>query len=322
MRGKVGQPSVPIGLAPEGAFFFGLKVGRRSAELVLVNFVGDILARRITTYAFPKPEVTLEFARRSVAEITRDLGPNQKTRIAGLGIAIPYFLWEWASVIGVDPREMAAWKDVDFRAEVQALFDFPVYLGNDGTSACGAELVFGQADTPADFLYFYVGYFIGGGVVLNGTLHTGRSGNGGAIGPFPIVKANGAQHQLVDVASLIGLERRFLDSGGDAATLWENPTDWNIAPDIIEDWFREAVPAIAQALVGAISFIDFPVVLIDGSMPVQIKDRLTQAIKAHMTTLNLSGLTVPRVIPGSVGADARALGAASLPLSKRFMLAN
>jgi len=60
-----------------------------------------------------------------------------------------------------------------------------VYLGNDATSACGAELVFGTAETPPEFLYIYVGYFVGGGVVLNGALYSGRSGNAGAIGTFP-----------------------------------------------------------------------------------------------------------------------------------------
>ena len=33
VRGKVGQPSVPMGLRAEGAYFLGLKVGRRSVEL-------------------------------------------------------------------------------------------------------------------------------------------------------------------------------------------------------------------------------------------------------------------------------------------------
>ena len=32
VRGKVGQPSVPMHLAADGAFFYGLKVGRRSAD--------------------------------------------------------------------------------------------------------------------------------------------------------------------------------------------------------------------------------------------------------------------------------------------------
>ena len=40
IRGRVGQPSVPLSINPEGAFFLGLKVGRRSADLVLVDFLG------------------------------------------------------------------------------------------------------------------------------------------------------------------------------------------------------------------------------------------------------------------------------------------
>ena len=49
----------------------------------------------------------------------------------------------------------------------------PVYVQNDATAACGAELVFGTGERPKDFLYFYFGYFIGGGLVLNGQLFTG-----------------------------------------------------------------------------------------------------------------------------------------------------
>src|SRR5580658_9664236 len=33
LRGRVGQPSVPVSIDPEGAFSFGLKIGRRSSEL-------------------------------------------------------------------------------------------------------------------------------------------------------------------------------------------------------------------------------------------------------------------------------------------------
>ncbi|HBZ45105.1 MAG TPA: sugar kinase, partial [Maritimibacter sp.] len=35
VRGKVGKPSIPMRLAPDGAYSLGLKIGRRSAELVL-----------------------------------------------------------------------------------------------------------------------------------------------------------------------------------------------------------------------------------------------------------------------------------------------
>ena len=45
-RGKIGQPSVPMSLDPEGAYFLGLKIGRRSAELVLIDFLGQVRAIR------------------------------------------------------------------------------------------------------------------------------------------------------------------------------------------------------------------------------------------------------------------------------------
>ena len=46
VRGKVGQPSVPIALDPEGAFSIGINVGRRSLDVLLIDFQGDVL--RIT----------------------------------------------------------------------------------------------------------------------------------------------------------------------------------------------------------------------------------------------------------------------------------
>ena len=54
-RGRVGQPLVPLSLDPEGAFFLGAKVGRRSLEVVLVDFVGGIRHRAAASYPFPTP---------------------------------------------------------------------------------------------------------------------------------------------------------------------------------------------------------------------------------------------------------------------------
>ena len=42
VRGRVGQPSVPMRLNPDAVYSFGVKIGRRSADLVLMDFVGKI----------------------------------------------------------------------------------------------------------------------------------------------------------------------------------------------------------------------------------------------------------------------------------------
>lgn len=320
LRGKVGQPSVPMRLAPTGAYFLGMKVGRRSAELILVDFVGTEIAHLHQTYSYPTPELVLDFARRAVTEVCASVSDAQRQRIAGMGIASPFYLWEWASMIGVDPEKMDAWRGFDLRAEMAELFDFPIYLGNDATSACGAELTFGTGDPPPDFLYIYIGYFIGGGVVLHGALYTGRAGNAGAVGPFLVSATHGDKRQLLDLASLIGLERRVEARQGDASHMFQQQEHWAIDPEVLDAWLSEAMPALAQLILAGSAIMDFPAVLIDGHMPADLRDRVIAGVTEELEKLPRPGLQIPAISAGTLGPRARPLGAASLPLSKRFML--
>ncbi|MEM8978683.1 MAG: ROK family transcriptional regulator [Pseudomonadota bacterium] len=320
-RGKIGQPSVPMRLAPNGAYFLGLKVGRRSAELILVDFVGKELAHITQTYSYPTPAKTLEFVQSAATEISQKLPTEARGRISGMGIASPYFLWEWANVIGVAPDAMADWQSFDLQSEIGKLYEFPVFLGNDATSACGAELTFGTTETPPDFLYIYIGHFVGGGVVLNGAVYPGRSGNAGAIGPFPVGSPAGAPTQLVDTASLIGLERRLSKHVDDPNLIASPNVDWHKkTPEILEDWLADAVPSLAQFIVGACAIIDFPSVLIDGNMPPSMRALIVTRVSEALYATPTSGLVKPKVVAGSLGPKARPLGAASLALSKKFML--
>ncbi len=58
LRGKIGQPSIPMALNPEGAYFIGLKIGRRSAELVLIDFLGNVRSMLQKSYRYPAPRET------------------------------------------------------------------------------------------------------------------------------------------------------------------------------------------------------------------------------------------------------------------------
>ena len=55
-RGKVGQPSVPMALNPDGAFSIGIKIGRRSLDMLLLDFTGQVRERASLSYAFPDPD--------------------------------------------------------------------------------------------------------------------------------------------------------------------------------------------------------------------------------------------------------------------------
>ncbi len=319
VRGKVGQPSVPMRLDPDGAFFFGLKVGRRSSELVLTDFLGDVRERARETHDYPAPDKTLDFAVSALQSMISDMDQTERGRVSGLGIAIPFYLWDWAQTLQVPQEKMDAWRTADLQAALSSAIDYPVFLQNDATAACGAELVFGPSDGPRDFLYFYVGYFVGGGVVLNGTIFSGR-GNAGALGPLPVPLHMGQVKPLIDVASLYILERSISSEGGDANLMWETAVNWDFPEELLAEWLQSAAQGLAHAIVSSCSVIDFECVKIDGWMPENVKKRLISEVESQLSRLNLTGLERPKITAGSVGPDARSLGAASLPLSEKFLV--
>jgi predicted NBD/HSP70 family sugar kinase len=309
-----------MALDPEGAFFLGLKIGRRSAELVLIDFLGAVRGMLQHSYLYPAPGETIAFVRAGIRTLRGGLTPEQDRRIAGLGIAMPFELWNWADTADAPRRIMDQWRNMDIRAEVQSELDFPVYLQNDATAACGAELVFGRSGNLRDFVYFYIGAFAGGGVVLSGKLYSGPSGNAGALGSMPVPGPEGRPTQLIDVASIAILEKALKADGFEASHLWTSPEDWGEIGVRLDSWIDAAGDALAYAIVSACAVIDFEAAVIDGWMPETVRARLVEAVRSALGRIDVEGLALPIVQEGTVGIHARALGGASLPLSERFLI--
>lgn len=315
VRGKVGQPSVPMSLNPDGSWFLGLKVGRRNTELVLIDFVGRVRATRREVFALPQPDEICSFVERAVTEFRQELGSGMM-RIAGLGVAMPFELWAWSEAAGAPPDAMAIWRDTDLRLQLAHLFGFPVCLMNDGTAACGAELAFGAHRHLNDYVYFHIGSFVGGGLVISQSLYAGRSGNAGALGSMPMQ----GSRQLIDDASIITLERRLRERGCDLSSLWPEDSAWGEYEPEASAWIETAAKSLARAIASAASVIDFEAAVIDGAIPEPVRKRLVLATKRSLAELDLPGLVMPSVLEGSIGQGAKALGAASLPLFDKYLI--
>lgn len=320
VRGRIGQPSVPMSLNADGALFLGLKIGRRSADLVLVDFLGAVRATKRRTYRYPTPDGIVAFVAEYLPILTDSLPPALRGRISGMGVAMPFQLWNWVQALGAPQSEMDAWRDRDIQADLAEISRMPVYVQNDATSACGAELVFGTGERPKDFLYFYFGTFIGGGLVLNGQLFLGRTGNAAGVGPIPVPGTDGNLRRLLDVASMSTLADAMDAAGESSDHLWEQHTHWTVSDAVLSAWLDQAAEGLAWATLSASSLLELEAVLIDGWMPPSIRAEITRRTQAALNRLDLSGVTPPVVREGSVGAEARSLGAAAIPLSQRYLL--
>ena len=322
VRGKVGQPSVPMALNPDGAFSIGIKIGRRSMDMLLVDFTGRVRERMSLGYAFPDPDTLFDEIDARLKHLRKALKPALRERLHGIGVAAPLSLGGWPELLGIAAERAARWTGVDIRARVAAMTDLPVAFVKDTAAACVAELVAGRGRDIRSFLYVFVDTFIGGGLVLDSHLRGGVSGNAGAAGSMPLglgrIDATRPPAQLLSLASLFNLEARYRRVGLDTAAA----TDARALDDPWRDhtlgWLREAGPAIALAINSAACLLDLEGVIIDGSFAPVLLDALLAEVGRDLDRYDWEGVMRPAVLAGTIGSDARAIGGALLPLYANF----
>lgn len=318
VRGNVGKPSVPISLNPSGAYAYGLKIGRRSSDLLLLDFTGSVRQRVSQTYAYPTPGKVMAFVRKGYAQLTAARSAIPAARVSGIGIAAPYQLWKWLDSANAPEAQMSAWKGFDLAGEIGAATGLTALLANDATCACAAEHFLGRGRELADFAYFFIGSFIGGGVVLNHAVYAGRTSNAGAFGTLPVRDTSKPDHQLIQNASIYRLEQRLAAAGRDAAPLWEDDGDWSGFDRELDDWIVETARYLAVATVAVSSVIDFEAILIEGLFPRAIRTRLVNETTRRLADVDTQGIELPHILEATIGADAKATGAGCLPIFSQY----
>ena len=322
LRGKVGQPSVPMALNPDGAFSIGIKIGRRSLDMLLLDFAGQVRHRSSLSYAFPDPDDLFGEIKTRLRQLTQSLPAKLRPRLHGVGIAAPLSLGGWQSLLGIPARQAEKWAQIDIRERVAAMTDLPVGFVKDTAAACVAELVAGRGRSIRSFLYVFVDTFIGGGLVIDSQLRAGLNGNAGAVGSLSLGLAQPghgkAPVQLLSQASLVNLEARFDAHGLDAAaTLDERAMHKPWRPHT-DRWVREAGPAVAFAINSAACLLDLDGVIIDGSFSRELLGATLDAVNQALDQYNWEGVARPVILEGTIGSDARAMGGALLPLYANF----
>lgn len=323
LRGRVGQPSQPIALAPGGAFSIGIQIGRRQLDVVLLDFAGATRYRASIAYGTPSVEAVFAEIASELQKIAALLGPDLP-RLVGIGLAAPLLFGGWQQLVRMSPHDADAWSRTSMRERLQGLTPLPVQFAKDTAAACVAELVAGQGRQLKSYLYLFVDTLVGGALVIDGQPHSGVYGNAGAVGSMALAQASapaagaGPAPQLLGVASLVTLEERQAAAG--LAVL--APTDGRILQGawlaVTERWLEDAGAALAFAVNGAACLLDLDGVIVDGAMAPALLVRLLDAMRTAMGRYSWEGVMRPALHQGAIGAQAKVIGAAYLPLHASF----
>jgi predicted NBD/HSP70 family sugar kinase len=322
LRGKVGQPSQPIALHPDGAFSIGVQIGRRNLDVLLIDFTGAVRWRSTTAYTAPNVEAVFGEIEKQLHKIHDFLGPEAVRRVTGIGLAAPLMFGGWQQLLRMSAQDADAWTRTNMRERLQAMTTLPVEFAKDTAAACVAELVAGRGRGVKSYLYIFIDTLIGGGLIIDSQPRSGLYGNAGAVGSVPLGVADGSGRvqvaQLLGCASLVTLEEMYAQAQLDEIGFGDERVLHGPWLPVTERWISQAASAIAFAINGAACLLDLEGVIVDGAMHRALLKRLLEEVRSAMGRYSWQGVMRPELQPGAIGPDAKVTGAAYLPLHANF----
>lgn len=226
----------------------------------------------------------------------------------------------------VSPVNIPAWRHFPLVAEVAAHPRLPVGLRpvliGDAVAMAAAEHWLGAARESENALCMVVSTGVGGGLILDGRLRTGRTGNAGHIG-----------HITVDLGGSLcpcgapGCVEGF--ASGTAIAAQAQAAGWSAPPGVAPtaaavaaaarsgdrralEAYSRAAQALAAAIAATAALVELDIVVIGGGVA-QAGDTLFAPLRRHLADYAVLDFTrgLP-VVPALLALDAGLIGAAAV----------
>ncbi|MEV5610900.1 ROK family protein [Streptomyces sp. NPDC052225] len=299
--------------------YAALDIGGTKIAGALVDAEGRV-TRRVQ-----RPTPAKESARvlmGAVGEVLNSLaGDPAWASVRGLGIASAGPV----DTVGgtVSPVNIPAWRCFPLVDEVRAHPLLapgvePVLVG-DAVAMAAAEHWKGAARGVDNALCMVVSTGVGGGLVLNGRLHHGRSGNAGHIGHISVDLDGdpcpcGARGCVEGLASGTAIARRARAAGwtppqGEAATAAEVAASARRGDALALAAFDRAAQALAAGIAATATLVEIEAAVIGGGVA-QAGDLLFTPLRRHLDTYaTLDFVRGIQVRPAALAQDAGLVGA-------------
>ncbi|MFE0691803.1 ROK family protein [Streptomyces xiamenensis] len=294
-------------------------IGGTKVAAALVDGDGTLLARA------QRPTPAREGAERVLAAVTGTLtalmADERWRRVGAIGIgsAGPVD----ARTGTVSPVNIPAWRDFPLVAGVRATTGaLPVTLLGDGNAIAAGEHWRGAARDHDNALCMVVSTGVGGGLILDGTLHPGPTGNAGHIGHISVdldgeVCPCGGRGCVERIASGTNIARWATAAGwqppaGAEATAVAVAADARAGHPVARAAFARSARALAAGIAATATLVELDVVVVGGGVSQAGEVLFTPLREALHTYATLPYVRGIEVLPAQLGTDAGLVGAAAV----------
>lgn len=304
---------------PATGAVLALDIGGTKTAAGLFGQDGDLLrVVRAPTPVGAGPQALFDL----VAALLRDVAGYSAVSGIGVGCGGPMY---WPAGV-VSPLNIPDWVDFPLREALASVYPgVPVRVHNDAVCVAVAEHWRGVGVGSHNLLGMVVSTGVGGGLVLDGRLVSGATGNAGHIGHVVVdvdgpACACGGRGCLEAVASGPNLVRWASDQG------WSPPpggtwTGESLAASAAAGHpvalaaFDRAGSALGTAIASAVQLTDVEVVAVGGGLAGAGELLFAPLARQYARHAGLGFARRPRVAPASLGEHAGLVGAAALVLA-------
>jgi glucokinase len=282
---------IDAGVADNAIPCLALDIGGTKVEGAVVDRDGNVLARQRINVAEHKDhffDSIVDLLKRVAGEVNFDF--------VGVGCAGPMT----SAGATVSPLNISVWRDFPLRDRLRDALGIEVYIDGDARALALAEGVFGAASGDRSYASMVVSTGVGGGIVLDGRLLDGDSGNAGHVGHLNVVPSG----RLCSCGSYGCLEAEA--SGWAIEDMTGRP-----AKDADEATRLRCAQLVGRAIGSLSSVLDFNRCYIAGSVALGFGDEFFDTANKVARTLATmhysSGLEIRR---SGLAGDGPILGAA------------
>lgn len=282
---------IDVGVATDAIPCLALDIGATKVEGALVRPDGTVLAReRLELKQFGDDLFT------PICLMLDHVALGTTVSSLGVGCAGPMT----RNGELVSPLNIGQWRDFPLRSRLRDRFKIDVHVDGDARALALAEGYFGAARDVDSFLSMVVSTGIGGGLVMNGRLVDGATGNAGHVGHLNVV----TDGRACLCGSFGCLEAEASGRAIEEAT--------GRPPSEADDATRQRVSHLVGRAVGTLSSVmDFSHCYVAGSVALGYGDEFfTVATSAARTVATLSYSSNVQVCRSGLGVDGPLLGAA------------
>ena len=206
----------------------------------------------------------------------------------------------------VSPLNIPGWRNFQLRARLAGLTGLTVFVENDAKALTLGEGWVGAANGCSDFIGVVVSTGIGGGIVLNGQLLGGSSGNAGHIGHV-VVDSDGRRCPCGGRGCL-----EAEASGSALAAITGRPSA-EAPREVVERTGR----LVGLALASVVNLLDVPLVVVSGSVALGFGQPFFRAAQAMLDErCRLDFARGVRIVPGALGDGGPLIGAGKVGWSR------